>query len=333
MPVTLKQVAERSGLSFQTVSKILGRKAAAYSQETRDHVFRVAEELGYRPNTSARSMRTGSFGCVALIRSTVVGRSTLFRDLLIGIEDALAERDLHLTLARLPDQTLTEDNSVPKILREWMADGLLLNYHQDIPPRLQALVEKHALPSIWINSKHPTDCVYPADFETGRSAAEHLLQMGHTRIAFATLRTTHYSAADREAGYAEAMHQAGAVPLFLLQEAGCAASLPFWGEILSLPDRPTAIIAYMPHIAEAVYLAALRLGLRVPGDLSLSAFHESSLGDSRAPITTWLIPEYDMGYTAVERLAQKIIAPTAPLSPVVLPFRLDPGATCAPPAE
>jgi LacI family transcriptional regulator len=149
-----------------------------------------------------------------LIRSTVVGRSTLFRDLLIGIEDALAERDLYLTLARLPDQTLTEDNSVPKILREWMADGLLLNYHQDIPPRLQAIVEKHGLPSIWINSKHPTDCVYPADFETGRSATEHLLQMGHSRIAFATLRTTHYSAADWEGGYAQAMQQSGAVPRF-----------------------------------------------------------------------------------------------------------------------
>ncbi len=331
MPVTLKQIAERSGLSFQTVSKILSDKGASYRPETRDHVLRVAEELGYRPNTSARAMRTGAFGCVALVRSTVSGRSTLFRDLLIGIEDALAEHNLHLTMARLPDQTLTEDNAVPKILREWMADGLLLNYHQDIPPKLQALVERHHLPSVWINSQHSADCVYPADFETGRRAAEHLLHMGHTRIAFATILTTHYSAIDRVAGYSQAMQAAGAAPAILLHEGSCAAGIPFWRETLSQPNRPTAVIAYMPHVAQAAYLAALQVGLHVPEDLSLAAFHESPLSDSGAPITTWLIPEYKMGYAAVEMLVRKITQPSEMLAPLILPFDFDSGATCAPP--
>ena len=331
MSASIKQIAEQTGLSEPSVRHILGNQAHKYHPDTCRRVREAALQLGYRANASARSMRTGRFGCVALVRSATSRHSTLFRGLLEGIEDALAEHDLHLTVARLSDRTLTDPEAVPKILRQWMADGLLLNYQQDIPARMQELIERHRLPSVWINSRHAADCVHPDDLAAGRAAAEHLLGLGHARIAYGTIPTTHYSAADRRAGHEAALGAAGLAPRVLTHAGDTSDGIPLWRETLSRPDRPTAVIAYMPHVAQAVFYAALMLGLRVPQDLSLSVFDMSPLKATGLPVTTWVIPDYAMGQGAVEMLVQKITAPAAPLPPRVLPLGFAPGQTCAPP--
>jgi DNA-binding LacI/PurR family transcriptional regulator len=104
-------------------------------------------------------MRTGSFGCVALLLSTRQFHSALPIGLMEGIHDGLAERNLHLTFARVPDEKLTDEQEVPKFLREWMADGMIVNYTHDFPVRLLTLINEHEMPSIWTNAKLDADCV------------------------------------------------------------------------------------------------------------------------------------------------------------------------------
>ncbi len=342
MPTSIRDIADRVGVSRRVVSMVLngGRSTAGASRATRNKVLRTARELDYRPNAYARAVATGRFGCVALILNAIdEGRSTLPQELLAGICQALEERNLHLTVAPLPDEKLASRRYLPKILREWTSDGLLINYNKAVPPQMVQLVAEHNLPSVWLNYKTDHDCVFPDDLRAGRSATEHLLGMGHTRIAYVSYsyvqENAHYSELDRAEGYRRAMRAAG-LPCRCHdryehdpEDDNRARKAR---ELLSGPDRPTAAVAYGDSTVTALYAAARDLGLAVPGDLSLITFHnrQAMLG---VGITTMLVPNYGVGRAAVEMLMQRIEGPSLRLEPRAVPFTLDEAGSCAPPRQ
>ena len=218
MTVTLKRIAEHCGLSLQTVGAVLGSRAHLFRPETRERVLRAAAQLGYRRNSAAKAMRSGRFACAALVLSDNPWRSTLFREQVAGMDHALTAAGMHLAHALIPEHDLREHGRVPKILGELMADGLLINYTTGIPPALDRVMAKHHLPAIWMNVRRDRDCVHPDDEGAGRLATEHLLALGHRRIAYVDYchatgqPDQHYSAADRQTGYAAAMRAAGLAP-------------------------------------------------------------------------------------------------------------------------
>src|SRR5690349_18023437 len=109
MSVTIKEIAQHTGLSIPTVGNVLGRSAGRYSQATRQRVMKAAQELGYRPNSSARAMRSGKIGCAALVlsRSHPSILSHIPLGLLDGLDDELAQHNMHLTVSRLTDEQLS----------------------------------------------------------------------------------------------------------------------------------------------------------------------------------------------------------------------------------
>ena len=338
--VTMNDIARKVGVSRAAVSRVLNprqttRASIRVSEDTRRRVLAAAEEMRYRPNTSAIAVRTGRFGCAALLLSTVANQSTLPRGLLDGIHDALAERNLHLVLARVPDERLTDDAAVPKFLREWMADGLIINYTHNFPAQLRELIRRHRLPFVWTNAKLDADCVHPDDLGAAQAATERLLRLGHRRIAYVSYtESAHYSAIDREAGCAQAMRAAGLtlrairkVPLATSERIACSAQ---W---LAGPDRPTAAVTYGVKEALPIAAAARSLGLRTPRDLSLVTFDTEPAEDPATGLvfTTCVLPEYGMGQAAVEMLLEKIEDPARALPPRSLPLTLS-GGTSAPPS-
>ena len=162
MKPSLKQIAAQAGFSFQAVSQALNG-TGALKGATRSHILEVARRMGYRPNGFARAIRTGRFGNVGLLLSTVKLFSYLDDEFLDGVHDALSERNYHLTVSKLPDAELTSGERVPKLLREMAVDGLLVNYTHSIPRDMIRLLKAHGVPSIWVNSKQNADCVYPDD--------------------------------------------------------------------------------------------------------------------------------------------------------------------------
>ena len=329
--VTARDVAREAGVSQTTVSYVLnGRQDVTIPDATRQRVLDAARRTGYRANTSARSMRTGRFDSIGLINSVVGGHSTLQRHTLHGITEALARRGLHLTLAALTDDALTDDRVVPKLLSQWMADGLLLNYSQAIPERLRRIVVEHALPTIWMNTDLDADCVRPDDLGAAREATRRLIALGHRRIAyvgypFAPGEATHYSVRARAEGYHQAMAGAGLAPRLLEWEggahrtgAGAAARAA-----LTAPGRPTALVAYWPAVALVAFHQALTLGLRVPENLTIVTFSDYWLKEEGLPIATWLVPSAELGTRSVEALVEKIRAPGGPLPAWLLPFETD----------
>jgi len=340
MSVTIKEIALRTGLSIPTVGNVLGRSGSRYSVATRQRVMQAAEQLGYKPNSSARAMRQGRFGCAALVlsRSRQSTHSYIPPNLLDGLDDELQRHNMHLTVSRLTDEELTRTDFIPKVLREHLADGMIVNYTHEIPPTMLELIRSHHTPAVWVNAKLDADCVYPDDFAASHQATEELLRLGHKHIAFVHLISRggwqgsfdenrprfHYSALDRANGYASAMRAAGLSPQVLSHDRFIHESeqMTVCRQLLTGEHRPTAVLVYSEGEAQAVLCAAISLGLAVPHDLSLLAF--SAFGHYVAGhlVSVVAVPTEEMGRCAVRCLLQKLKEPDVVCEPLSVAYGL-----------
>ena len=331
---TQNDLAQMLGVSQMTVHRALNGHPAV-KESLRAQIQAKATQHGYRPSASARAMRSGRFGNAALISSTGPFLSYTPPELLDGLHDELANRDMQLILSRLSDEKLTDESFVPKILREWSVDGILIDYIQHIPARLLDLIERHRIPAIWINSKQEHDCVRPDDRRAGQEATEFLIERGHREIAFVDyshsrfFEREHYSAGDRFAGYKAAMEAASLAPRVIgLGEKFVESSqwLPFTQEWLGRPDRPSAALCYGFEFTP-ILASALALGVRVPDELEIVTFGSQRAEFARLPVTTFVIPEFQIGQAAITMLLQKLDAPNEKLDAQTFPFAPVLGAT------
>jgi LacI family transcriptional regulator len=296
-------VAERAGVSRATVSLVLsGRDDTRIPEITRKHVLQIAQEMGYRPHRSGRAVRSGKTGNIALLLSTVEERSLFSPQLLDGLMDAAAEHDQHLLISRVPDGKLSDSNFVPKILKEFAADGVILNYNSHTPPHLATQISEAGIPAIWINDKRSADCVYPDDFAAARDATLSLIAQGHTSIGYAGWGPgPHYSMGDRLAGY-----QAALKTQKLPETVSLWDQSPRENPFENTP--PTAVLCYSPHLLPALWKLA-------PKGTEFVVFHIEPYVTLEHRFTTWLLPDYTLGKEAVRSLIQKIAIPSALCAP------------------
>ncbi len=341
MALTLRDIADHVGLSKQAVSQALN-ETGRLRPETRDRVRMAARQLGYRRNAAARATTIGRHGCLAMLVSTSSMRSTISDGLIDGIQLVTQEQQLNLMLVRLPDEKLSDATVLPRALEESASDGFLVDYTHGIPRRMIDLIRRHDIPAVWINSKQTSDCVRPDDLEAAREATQHLLSLGHRRIAYADwghgpeFPEPHYSVADRREGYALAMQAAGLTPRLMVADEGHSirppARIPFARDMLSAADRPSAVLCYGPAEAEPLMHAALCMGLTVPGDLSVACFADAPIKWFGPHLTVWRPPASEVGRQATLMLLKKIRQPDKTWPVLKLPFAFYPeGATCAPP--
>jgi len=306
---------------------------------TKERILRAAADMGYRPNSSARAMRNRRFGAVALVLSTERTRSHLQNGLLDGIHSALGERDVHLTVASLPDDKLTAEGFVPKILRDLAVDGLLINYTDHIPRGMIYLIEKNQIPSIWLNTRRAGDCVHIDDLASSRAATDKLIELGHRRIAYVDYHNgmadpaPHYSVCDRRAGYEEAMARAQLTPRIISEPQTIppeqrVAHAMGW---LCDANRPTAIVTYSPYTAVPVVMAALKCDVDVPESLSVLTFAEQSFDNMGLPLGRCVLPQREMGSAGCHALFDKIDNPQKVQPPISLSTRFEWGGTVSKP--
>jgi LacI family transcriptional regulator len=337
---TLDAIAREAGVSKITVFRVLNGKGKGLrkpAMERAEKIRAIAERLNYRPNLAARSVRTGRFNAITLLISRSPERSFLPKELLYGIHDELAERDQHLNIARLGDETLTSAAVLPKLLRELSSDGLLVNYHTGAPLDMVKLLHRFRIPSVWINAKRAYDALYPDDHDAGRSAAVHLLEKGHRRIAFVSFHISeHYSVADRRGGAEEELTKAGlSLELITLPAGGALPppdDLPLQTALQTLrrpvAERPTAFITYSEIEATPLFTAANILGLKIGKDISLISFYpEQQLRICGVPLTTLATPEFELGTEAVKMLQRKIAQPERRIKSRPLRFTFFSGAS------
>lgn len=314
---TVRDVAELAGVSLRTVCRILNGTTSLHRPETCECVLAAAAQLGYRPNALAKAVRSGRSGGIALLLSSDLHRSYLPEALFEGIQAGIRAHDLHLTVATVPDPQLTDERVVPKFLRQWMADGLLVNYTISVPPALVSLIDRLRIPSVWVNIQRQTDCVYADDLNASRQLTEYLISIGHRRIAYVDFHSDassdeglHYSTVDRCRGYEQAMAAAGLIARVIRQDGRLPERqrIEAATALLKSPDRPTAVVAYSPGMtAMPLHLAAVaHCRLRVPEDLSLATFSPFVCDQVGVTMTKMLLPEREMGQEAIEMVLRKI---------------------------
>jgi DNA-binding LacI/PurR family transcriptional regulator len=198
-----------------------------------------------------------------------------------------------------------------------MSDGMLVNYQNDLPPRVVELLRKDGLPSIWLNTKLEDDCVYLADFEAAELLVDHLIQTGRRRIAYFGYDThEHYSDLDRRDGYLAGIRRGG------LSSIWCLTGRERWAldhrdfsrdkrrealhQLLAPPSRPDAIVCYSSFMATAAVAVALQLGLRIPEDLAITCVCDTVPIDTGLVVTTAMVSQEEMGRVAVQMLLRKI---------------------------
>lgn len=337
MRVTLRQIAAKSGFSVMAVSYVLNNKAHLVRPATRDRILKAARELGYLPNTSARALRTGRFNCYSLLLSSSKDYSHLPRELLSGIIRQLADQNLHLNVFEFPDEKLGNKEVIPDILRQYLSDGLLINYHYRFPPAMQKLVKQYKIPSVWINVPNLTDAVVPDERASARTLTEELIKLGHRRIAFFDAtdlygrppEENHFSVDVRRDGFVETMKAAGLQPIVHCHNVPTAEQEAFGRKLLERKDRPTALVAYsVDHLIPA-YLSASALGLRVPQDLSLAAFGDRPSGLGGLSVSMMVSPWDAVGREAVKMLAEKVEHPRKRLAARIIPSTYFAGETTA----
>lgn len=331
MSATQQEIARQLGVSQATVSMVLNG-GGKISPRTRRQILECAASLGYRHNSSAQALRRGRFGCISLLLSTTKRYSFLPIDLLRGIQGKVREYDTQITIHEVPDASLSDEQFVHEMLRRWSSDGLLIDYTHNLPARMIDLIRSYQVPSVWLNAKLESDCVYPDDYSAMRQATQRLLDLGHRRIAYIDLtRNSHYSVRDRYDGYVEAMFAADCLPCVLTLAVVRSERLKVIRKWLREPNRPTAVVTYEDREAIPLFAAAMEMGLRVPEDLSIIAVHHRPVDAVGIAVATMQIDFAQVGDKAVQMLVQKIEKPDAPLPPQKVPSIWHPGETLAPP--
>jgi 5-deoxy-glucuronate isomerase len=327
MGVTIRDVAQRAGVSTATVSRILSG-ASASRPATVAAVRDAAEALGYRPSSIARSLKTRTTSTLGLIVTDV--HNPFFPELVRAVEDAAWERGFRVILcngARDPGReadylALLQDGRVDGLI---VAAGHLTDAHA-------AHLAMRAVPVVVVNSERedlgvPT--IASDNRAGGRQAAEHLLALGHVRFAIATGPTERADAMDRVRGALDALEKAGiardAVPVVV----GVGGSEPDGQSIEGLlADRPatTALICYNDVTAIEVIRVLRVMGRRVPGEISVVGFDDiDAAAWVEPPLTTVAQQKGEMGSWAVRRLLECIARPAeggAGVERVILPVEL-----------
>jgi DNA-binding LacI/PurR family transcriptional regulator len=302
--VGIKDVAREAGVSAATVSLVLNDRAAArIPASTQDRVRRVAEDIGYRPNSLARSLRTRRTHTIGIISDRIA--TTPYAVRMVEAAQQVAREQGHLLfLVDTAGDAGIEEEAIATLLNH-QVDGLVYAcmWHRpvDVPPSLPA--GSVILDGRPLQSGYPA--VVPDDRGGARGAVQALVDAGHRRIAYVDILEDPAPLASdlRHQGYLDvlAAHGLEADPALHVRGPSDAAS-----RVLELPEdrRPTALFCFNDRIAMGAYAAARHHGLEIPTDLSVVGFDDQQLiaAELDPPLTTVALPHHEMGRWAVEVL-------------------------------
>jgi LacI family transcriptional regulator len=325
--VTIRDVADRAGVSVATVSKVINQRygvAAATFAKVRS----VIDELGYESSLVARSMRNHRTNVIGVLVCDIEPFSA---ELLKGAARAIrgAGYEFIVYSARASSTDVGWESRALSRLNGTLIDGAVLVTPTVVARSLGSpvvAVDPHTggedVPTVDSDNRHGADM-----------ATEHLLQLGHRRIGFVSGRDDLESARLRELGFRDALARHGIEFDPALVRCGQyeeAAATEAAHQLLELPERPTAVFAANDSSAIATMAVARSRGLRVPDQLSVIGFDDIPEGAMVEPaLTTIHQPIQEMGERAIELLVQLLAGETPPVTHVTLRTHLVRRQSCA----
>lgn len=331
--VTRKDVAERAGVSVAVVSYVVNDGPRPVSPATRAKVEKAIEELGYYPNELARSLTRKQTATIGLIIPSLT--NPVFAEIAESLERVCTAAGYTVMLSGT-GRDPHKEKMLAKTLRSKQVDGVVIIPSQH-PQIVIAPFQQAHIPTVVLEHNLPdTHCIAIDDRQGGRLATQHLLALGHRRIAM--IKREPYSALSylRAVGYREMLEEAG-LPfdptLVIESKAGQVAGYTSMQQLLTLPNPPTAVFTHNDVLAMGAMRAIHDTGLTVPNDISVVGYDNTISAAYLNPrLTTVKFPVTEMGRRAGEivlELAQSEDA--VPPETIMLPVELIVRTSTAPP--
>jgi DNA-binding LacI/PurR family transcriptional regulator len=301
---SIKDIARLARVSHPTVSRAL-QNSPLVNAKTAERIRKIAKESGYRASAVARGLVTRRTRTIGLVVTTVADPFT--SEVVTGIEQTANDHGYCVFLADSnadPDR----EKKIVQSFAEQRVDGIIVTSSR-VGALYLPLLSEMMVPIVLVNDQYPGAFVHSVmicNQEGSRAVAEHLIGLGHRRIAYIGDQFGYQSDTERHAGYREALDAAkiAALPEFLVRGDGKPeAAMRAMDTLLALSNPPTAVCCYNDMTALGAMRSIRMHGLRVPEDISIAGFDDLFVATyTDPPLTTVRQPMRRMGQLAMENL-------------------------------
>lgn len=306
--MNIREIARRARVSTATVSRAINRVPSVDPQLAK-RVWRVIDELGYYPNTQARSLVSGKSKIFGLIVSEIT--NPFFPEIVQSFEDVAVQNDYEILLSSTVHDPKRMELSVRRMIERRVDGVAILTFGMEDSLIEHLRFRKVPLVFVDVGPKVAGVANIRIDYQHGiRQAVQHLAALRHTRIAFITGPEHLKSAQARKAAFEQSMKEIGlSVPSCLVVSGdhtleGGIGALP---ELTKLADPPTAVMCSNDMTAIGVMRQAYDSGIEVPRDLSIVGFDDIRLTQfTIPPLTTVQMSQVDLARLAFRALIDEV---------------------------
>jgi LacI family transcriptional regulator len=310
MRVTIKDVSKAAGVSIKTVSRVLNKERYV-RDDTRERVEAAVAALKFSPSIAARTLAGSKSFQIALIYDN---HSPYY---IHAIQEGVWTRcrEAGVRMLAQPADVASPDiaQAVGGLIDETHVDGIILSSPVTDCAAVLDELEERGIPFVRISpgTNHAlTSSVFMDDVQAADDMTTHLINLGHRIIGFIMGHPNHMASEQRLFGYKRALDRAGISfepGLVRPGEFDFASGALAAESLLALPRRPSAIFASNDDMAAGVLAVAHRLGLAIPGDLSVGGFDDTALAQIVwPPLTTIRQPTRDLAYAAANLLFERV---------------------------
>jgi DNA-binding LacI/PurR family transcriptional regulator len=333
-PTSIKDIARLANVSSSTVSRAL-QSSPLISRETAERIQHIAKQCGYRASAIARGLVTQKTKTIGVVVTSIA--DPFVSEVVSGIEDYGNDHGYSVFLANSNADPVREARVVHSF-SERRVEGIIVTSSR-VGALYLPLLSEMQVPIVLVNNQHPGEFVNSVLIENVEASAEvtnHLIQLGHSRIAYLGDRFGYQSDVERFAGYREALGRAGLpfLPELVVHGDGkCEGGMAGVEALVTLPNPPTAIFCYNDMTALGALRQLYLRKMRVPEDISLVGFDDLFIASyTQPPLTTLRQPRRLMGHLAMESLL-KLISGEDSSRVIKVPAELIVRESTAPPRE
>lgn len=330
--VTMKDVAARAGVSVATVSRVMGGKGGV-RPELEKRVRQAIEELGFRPNQAARRLRERKARIIGVLVTDI--QIPFFASIVVGIDRILQEAGYLPLLGNTFDSLASEKAHLDNFLSEGVSGVIFAAVNSQDVSNYGRLLDT-GVPLVAIDRMPGdlrVDTVQVANMQATSQAVSHFILEGHRRIALIAGPSQISTAVERQAGYEQALRQAG-LPLdpALIQVGGYTLEGGYRAmrALIENPERPTAVFIANNVMTLGALQYVNEQSLEIPGDIALIGYDDMPWAASlRPPLTVVAQPDYEIGVLAARLMLDRIREPGSSFKHITLEARLVLRASCS----
>ncbi len=308
MPVTIKDIAGKAGVTPVTVSRALNDKPDI-SSATKENILKIADDLGYVPNYLAKSLVTRETKTVGILIPNTV--DPFYAEVVQGINDLARERGYSIILCNTHNDA-DEELKFIRHLREKRADGMLIYPVQEDNRYIEEL-KKNPIPFVFLNrhsDELQSDYVINDNIVGAFSAVNHLIEKGHKNIIYICSKPSASSAQERIEGCKKAIEKnnlpSDSIRIILCKES-IESCYNLVKKIIRKDKDRKALFVWDDKMAVGAIKAILEEGLKIPEDIALVGYDDIEISEYLyPPLTTVRQPTYQIGKKAAQILLEKL---------------------------